>query len=153
MILIEYQSSLTLAKVYRMKQLLLLAAIAVSFVSNAQTTHAVCVEEPASTTCPGKTGTFTPGNLVIQQGDMIEFTTTTVLLGGYSGTNHTIEFTGSAANNVTLPVSSTVFPPSAQVTTVTTPPLIRLEFFQWSALTSTIAFFQNTLVQDTLLRS
>jgi hypothetical protein len=105
-----------------MKQLLLLAAIAVSFVSNAQTTHAVCVEEPASTTCPGKTGTFTPGNLVIQQGDMIEFTTTTVLLGGYSGTNHTIEFTGSAANNVTLPVSSTVFPPSAQVTTVTTPP-------------------------------
>ncbi|MCB9223604.1 MAG: T9SS type A sorting domain-containing protein [Crocinitomicaceae bacterium] len=105
-----------------MKQLLLLSILLSSVISNSQTTHQVCVEDPPSTTCPGKTGTFTPGNLVIQQGDMIEFTTTTVLLGGYTGTYHNIEFTGSSANNVDLFVSSTVFPPSAQVTSITTPP-------------------------------
>lgn len=87
-----------------------------------QTTHQVCVEDPPSTTCPGKTGTFTPGNLTIQQGDMIQFTTTMVLLSGYSGTFHNIEFAGYAANNVDLFVSSTAWPPSAQITTITTPP-------------------------------
>lgn len=96
----------------------LLAFLSLSL-ANSQTTWQVCVEDPPSTTCPGKTGTFTPGNLVIQQGDMIQFTTTMVLLSGYSGSNHEIEFTGSAANNVLLPVSSNIL---SQVTTVTTLP-------------------------------
>jgi hypothetical protein len=87
-----------------------------------QTTHQVCLECPASTTCSGKTGSFTPGNLILQQGDMIQFTTTTVLLGGYTGTDHNIEFSGYPANNVNLFVSSTLIPVSAQTTTVTTPP-------------------------------
>jgi hypothetical protein len=89
------------------------------FTAHSQTTWQVCIEEPDASTCSGKTGTFTPGNLVIQQGDMIQFTTTMVLLGGYTGTNHDIQFTGSPANNVTLLVSSDIF---NQVTTVTTPP-------------------------------
>jgi PKD repeat protein len=84
-----------------------------------QSTWQVCVEDPPSTTCVGKTGTFTPGNLVIQQGDMIQFTTKMVLLSGYSGTFHDIQFAGSAPNNVTLLVSSDIF---NQTTTVTTPP-------------------------------
>jgi len=94
--------------------------------SNAQTTWQVCVEDPPSTTCAGKTGTFTPGNLVIQQGDMIQFTTTMVLLGGYTGTYHDIQFSGSPANNVTLLVSSDIF---NQVTTVTTPPFTTVGTF------------------------
>lgn len=103
-----------------MKNLLvLLFFLTVGSLAQSQTTWQVCVEDPPSTTCPGKTGTFTPGNLVIQQGDMIEFTTTMVLLSGYSGTLHNIEFLGSPANNVDLLVSADIF---NQVTSVTTPP-------------------------------
>lgn len=101
------------------KFLLAFCFLQICSMSSAQTTWQVCVEDPPSSTCPGKTGTFTPGNLVIQQGDMIQFTTTMVLLGGYTGTFHDIQFTGSPANNVMLLVSSDIF---NQVTTVTTPP-------------------------------
>lgn len=101
------------------KSLILILSFCISFAGFSQTTWQVCVEDPASTTCPGKTGTFTPGNLVIQQGDMIQFNTTTVLLSGYTGTLHDIQFTGSAANNVTLLVSSDIL---NQNTSVTTPP-------------------------------
>lgn len=101
------------------KFLLALIAFLSLSIAKSQTTWQVCVEDPPSTTCAGKTGTFTPGNLVIQQGDMIQFTTTMVLLIGYTGTDHNIEFAGSPANNVNLLVSSDIL---NQVTTVTTPP-------------------------------
>ncbi len=84
----------------------------------AQTTHQVCVSEPEDNTCGGA-GVFFPGNLTIAVGDQIEFTTQYVALSGYTGSNHTIEFTGSPANNVTLPVSSDIF---NQTTSITTPP-------------------------------
>lgn len=84
----------------------------------AQTTHQVCVSEPEDNVCGGA-GVFYPGNITIAVGDQIEFTTHYVALSGYTGSNHNIEFTGSAANNVTLPVSSDIF---NQTTSVTTPP-------------------------------
>jgi PKD repeat protein len=87
-----------------------------------QTIHQVCVSEAESSGACGvgaqNDGVFTPGNLTIQVGDQIQFTTHFVALGGYSGT-HTIEFTGSAANNVSLPISTNVLSPT---TSVTTPP-------------------------------
>lgn len=104
-----------------MKKLLLFALLfGFSLAGKSQTTWQVCVAEPDAGTCgAGQVGVFTPGNLVIQQGDMIQFTTHMVALTGYPGTNHDIQFTGSPANNVILPVSSDIF---NQVTTVTTPP-------------------------------
>lgn len=87
-------------------------------IATAQTTHQVCVSEPEDNVCGG-TGVFFPNQLTINVGDQIEFTTQYVALSGYTGTNHTIEFDGSPANNVTLPVSSDIF---NQVTSVTTPP-------------------------------
>ncbi|MBK9590742.1 MAG: T9SS type A sorting domain-containing protein [Crocinitomicaceae bacterium] len=88
-------------------------------VAISQTTHQVCISEVYSTgACNSSTGVFTPGNLTIAVGDQIQFTTYMVLLGGYNGT-HTIVFTGSAANNVSLPISTNILAP---VTTVTTPP-------------------------------
>lgn len=87
-----------------------------------QTVHQVCVSEAESSDACGvgaqNDGVFTPGNLTIQVGDQIQFTTHFVALGGYSGT-HTIEFTGSSANNVSLPISTNILNPT---TTVTTPP-------------------------------
>lgn len=83
-----------------------------------QTVYQVCVSEPEDNICSGS-GVFVPGNLTIEVGDQIQFTTQYVALSGYTGSNHTIEFTGSPANNVTLPVSADLF---NQVTTVTTPP-------------------------------
>lgn len=83
-----------------------------------QTVHQVCVSEPEDNVCGGA-GVFFPGSLTINVGDQIEFTTQFVAISGYTGSDHTIEFTGSPANNVTLPVSSDIF---NQVTSVTTPP-------------------------------
>lgn len=117
------ENSINWSKLNRMKSLLTLGVfLIISSISIGQTTHQVCIECPASTTCSGKTGTFTPGNLIIQQGDMIQFTTTLVALSGYTGSYHNIEFAGYPANNVDLYVSTTVWPASAQITTVTTPP-------------------------------
>jgi PKD repeat protein len=84
---------------------------------NAQTTHQICVSEPEDNVCGGA-GVFFPGNITIAVGDQIQFTTQFVAVSGYTGSNHTIEFTGSASNNVTLPVSSNVL---NQTTTITTP--------------------------------
>lgn len=95
----------------------LIFTLGVSFLE-AQTTHQVCVSEPEDNVCGG-TGVFFPNQLTINVGDQIEFTTYYVAVSGYTGTDHTIEFDGSPANNVTLPVSSDLF---NQVTSVTTPP-------------------------------
>lgn len=85
----------------------------------AQTVHQVCISEVYSTgACNSSSGIFTPGNLTIAVGDQIQFTTHMVLLAGYNGT-HTIVFTGSSANNVSLPISTNILSP---VTSVTTPP-------------------------------
>jgi hypothetical protein len=85
----------------------------------AQTTWPVCVSEVFSTgACNSNSGIFTPGNLVINQGDNIQFTTHMILLGGYNGI-HNIQFAGSPANNVMLPISTNILSP---ITTVTTPP-------------------------------
>ncbi|MFT4601908.1 MAG: hypothetical protein ACI857_002094 [Arenicella sp.] len=100
------------------KALLLSILLCLGMLSRAQTTWQVCVEDPPSTTCPGKTGTFTPGNLVILQGDMIQFNTTMVLLSGYAGTFHDIQFSGSPANNVMLLVSSNILSQNTSVTTL-----------------------------------
>lgn len=103
-----------------MKSLFTSLLLALSATIYSQTIWQVCVAEPDAGTCGlGQVGVFTPGNLVIQQGDMIQFTTHMVALTGYPGTSHDIQFTGSPANNVTLPVSSNIL---SQVTTVTTPP-------------------------------
>lgn len=103
-----------------MKRFYTLVILAFSLqVATSQTTHQVCISEVYSTgACNSTTGVFTPGNLTIAVGDQIQFTTYMVLLGGYNGT-HTIVFTGSAANNVSLPISTNILAP---VTTVTTPP-------------------------------
>lgn len=100
---------------------ILLALLVYGFTwsATAQTIHPVCISEVFSTgACNSTTGIFTPGNLTIQQGDQIQFTTYMVALGGYNGT-HDIQFAGSPANNVMLPISTNVLAP---VTTVTTPP-------------------------------
>lgn len=90
------------------------------FYGNAQTVHQVCISEVLSSGACGANapGVFVPGNLTIQVGDQIQFTTYFVQLGGYSGT-HDIQFTGSPANNVMLPISTNILSP---ITTVTTPP-------------------------------
>lgn len=87
---------------------------------NAQTIHQVCISEVVDANACGSNaqGVFVPGNLTIQVGDQIQFTTYFVQLGGYSGT-HDIQFTGSPANNVLLPISTNILNPT---TTVTTPP-------------------------------
>lgn len=84
-----------------------------------QVTHQVCVTEVQATGGNSCTNTsiFTPANLTINVGDKIQFTTFMVALTGYNGT-HDIQFTGSAANNVLLPISTNIL---NQVTTVTTP--------------------------------
>jgi len=84
-----------------------------------QVTHQVCVTEAQATggnSCTN-TAVFTPANLTINVGDKIQFTTFMVALTGYNGT-HDIQFTGSSANNVLLPISTNIL---SQVTTVTTP--------------------------------
>lgn len=103
-----------------MKRFYTLVAFTISLqYATAQTTHQVCISEVYSTgACNSASGVFTPGNLTIAVGDQIQFTTHMVLLGGYNGT-HTIVFTGSTANNVSLPISTNIIAP---VTTVTTPP-------------------------------
>jgi PKD repeat protein len=88
-------------------------------ITYSQTTWQVCVAEPDAGVCGGgQVGVFTPGNLVIQQGDMIEFTSHNILLGGYSLSWHDIQFDGSSANNVMLQVPNVFEPPNS----VTTPP-------------------------------
>ena len=84
-----------------------------------QTTHQVCVTEVLATGGNSCTNTaiFTPANLTISVGDNIQFTTFMVALTGYNGI-HDIQFSGSAANNVMLPISTNIL---SQVTTVTTP--------------------------------
>lgn len=103
-----------------MKRLVLSSlTIFVSLVIHSQTTHQVCIAEVFSAgACNNNSGIFTPGNLTIQQGDQIQFTTHMIALAGYNGT-HDIQFDGSPANNVMLTISTNVL---AQVTTVTTPP-------------------------------
>jgi len=101
------------------KSLLLAFSLCFALAGFNQTTWQVCVSEPNSGTCSGQTGVFTPGNLVIQQGDMIQFTTQMSAPTGYPGTDHDIQFSGSPANNVILAVSSNILD---QITTVTTPP-------------------------------
>jgi Secretion system C-terminal sorting domain len=86
---------------------------------NSQTTWQVCISEVYSAgACNSTSGVFTPGSLTLEVGDQIQFTTYMVLLGGYNGT-HDIQFAGSPANNVMLPISTNVLAP---MTTVTTPP-------------------------------
>src|SRR5688572_24587283 len=76
-----------------------------------QTTHQVCISEVYSTgACNSMSGVFTPGNLTIAVGDQIQFTTYMVLLGGYNGV-HDIQFSGSSANNVLLPISTNIMSP------------------------------------------
>lgn len=103
-----------------MKSLLIVVSMLLSSsLMFAQTTWQVCVAEPDAGVCGGgQTGVFTPGNLVIQQGDMIEFTTHNILLGGYSTSWHDIQFSGSPTNNVMLQVPNVFQPPNS----VTTPP-------------------------------
>lgn len=84
-----------------------------------QTTHQVCVTGVSATggnACV-HTAIFTPAHLTINVGDKIQFTTFMVALTGYNG-NHDIQFSGSSANNVLLPISTNVL---SQVTTVITP--------------------------------
>jgi plastocyanin len=102
-----------------MKKLILPLLILITITVNSQTTWQVCVSEiqaTGGTTCT-HTATFTPANLNIAVGDKIEFTTFLLLLSGYSGTNHDIQFTGSSANNVLLPISSNILSPLTSVTT------------------------------------
>ena len=102
-----------------MKKILFVLML-MGFYGNAQTIHQVCISEVLSSDACGANapGVFVPGNLTIQVGDQIQFTTHFVQLAGYSGT-HDIQFTGSPANNVLLPISTNILSPT---TTVTTPP-------------------------------
>jgi hypothetical protein len=106
-----------------MKKLLLsLTTLAIAGFTYGQTTHQVCVSEitasgPPTSMCVHTSGVFTPSSLNIAIGDMIQFTTFTVNLSGYTGTNHTIRFDGGSPQDVTLPIS--VITPL--LTTVTTP--------------------------------
>ena len=102
-----------------MKKLLLPLIILIATTVNSQTTWQVCVTEADASggfSCTN-TAVFTPSNLNISVGDNIQFTTFMVALTGYNGI-HDIQFTGSAANNVMLPISADIL---NQVTTVTTP--------------------------------
>ncbi|MBK6952298.1 MAG: hypothetical protein IPH24_09680 [Crocinitomicaceae bacterium] len=82
-----------------------------------KTTHQVCISEVYSTgACNSTTGVL-QGSLTIAVGDQIN-SPLTWFLSGYNGT-HTIVFTGSAANNVSLPISTNILAP----VTVTTPPI------------------------------
>jgi PKD repeat protein len=105
-----------------MRLIIVFALLTKSFFSLTQTVHQVCISEAESAGACGTgssvDGVFTPGNLTIQVGDQIQFTTHFVALGGYNGT-HTIEFSGSPANNVSLTISTNVLSPT---TSVTTPP-------------------------------
>lgn len=102
----------------------------------AQTTHQVCISEAESAGACGTgtavDGVFTPGNLTIDVGDQIQFTTYMVALTGYNGT-HDIQFDGSPANNVTLNISTDVL---NQVTTVTTPPFMTPGVYPMECLNS-----------------
>lgn len=100
------------------KALLSLITLATFGTVFSQTTHQVCVTEVAATgnSCTHTT-IFTPANLTINVGDQIQFTTFMVALTGYNGI-HDIQFNGSAANNVMLPISTNILSP---ITTITTP--------------------------------
>ncbi len=103
-----------------MKKLILsLFILCIGSIVFGQTTHQVCVTEVQATGGNACTNTaiFTPANLTINVGDNIQFTTFMVALSGYNGI-HDIQFSGSTANNVMLPISTNVL---SQVTTVTTP--------------------------------
>ena len=102
-----------------MKKLILPFLILICISVNSQTTWQVCVTEAEATggfSCTN-TAIFTPATLNIAVGDNIQFTTFMVALTGYNGI-HDIQFTGAAANNVMLPISTDIL---NQVTTVTTP--------------------------------
>lgn len=125
-----------------MKQLFLLSLITLSLSGLSQTIHQVCVTELDAGTCGATTTVFTPGNLTIQQGDMIQFTTHFVALTGYPGSTHDIQFAGSSANNVLLPVSSDIL---NQVTTVTTPPFTSAGVFPMECVDGNHCFMADFL--------
>ena len=124
-----------------MKHLYLSILSLFTLTSNAQTTHQVCISEVFSTgACNSSSGIFTPGNLTINQGDQIQFTTYLIGTLGYNGT-HDIQFTGSPANNVLLTISTNVLAP---VTTVTTPPFNTPGTFAMECVNGTHCTFAQT---------
>lgn len=100
-----------------MKKLLLsLLVVGFSGATFCQTTHQVCISEVSGAPCSNNNGVFTPANLNIAVGDMIQFTTHMVAITGYNG-NHQIRFNGGSSQDVVLPISTNIISP---VTTVTT---------------------------------
>ena len=126
-----------------MRKLLLPFLILIATSVSSQTTWQVCVTEADATggfSCTN-TAVFTPATLNIAVGDNIQFTTFMVALTGYNGI-HDIQFTGSAANNVMLPISTDIL---NQVTTVTTPPFNTPGNFDMECVNSNHCFIADLM--------